>query len=403
MKIVIKTLQQETFDVDMDENDTVRKLKEKIHQVKGSEFMADWLKLIYAGKVLLDDSIIKDCKFEETRFVVVMVIKPKQPQQQSSSSSSSSTTTTTTTTTAATTETKTSETSNTTSSKSDSTVANVVDDGAKSSKESKKPETSTKTTTTTTSTTKESTATESAGTMPNINVSESTVVVGEDYERMVTQIMEMGYDRSSVERALRASFNNPDRAVEYLISGIPDFVAADAAPLAAATASSDRSSRSELSDTGSESNPFEFLRNQPMFRTMRQTVQSNPHLLNSMIQQISQNNPRLLELITQNQEAFLQMLNEPIESSVQQTTAGRGTGAAAAAASAAAVDGASEQPNPNLMNLIGTAHMTEQDKEAIDRLKALGFPEYLVIQAYFACDKNENMAANFLLSQGYDD
>nr|XP_046909349.1 LOW QUALITY PROTEIN: UV excision repair protein RAD23 homolog B-like [Dermatophagoides farinae] len=375
MKIVIKTLQQETFDVDMDENDTVRKLKEKIHQVKGSEFMADWLKLIYAGKVLLDDSIIKDCKFEETRFVVVMVIKPKQPQQQSSSSSSSSTTTTTTTTTAATTETKTSETSNTTSSK----------------------------TTTTTSTTKESTATESAGTMPNINVSESTVVVGEDYERMVTQIMEMGYDRSSVERALRASFNNPDRAVEYLISGIPDFVAADAAPLAAATASSDRSSRSELSDTGSESNPFEFLRNQPMFRTMRQTVQSNPHLLNSMIQQISQNNPRLLELITQNQEAFLQMLNEPIESSVQQTTAGRGTGAAAAAASAAAVDSASEQPNPNLMNLIGTAHMTEQDKEAIDRLKALGFPEYLVIQAYFACDKNENMAANFLLSQGYDD
>nr|XP_027199274.1 UV excision repair protein RAD23 homolog A-like [Dermatophagoides pteronyssinus] len=379
MKIIVKTLQQETFDVEMDENDTIRKLKEKIQQVKGSEYKADWLKLIYAGKVLLDDSIVKDCKFEETRFVVVMVVKPKQAQQS--------------------TKTETSETSS--SSKSDSTTPKVVDDGGKAKeikKESEKPETSSaRTTTTTTSTTKESTGSESSGALPNINISESTVVVGEDYERMVTQIMEMGYDRSSVERALRASFNNPDRAVEYLISGIPDF---DSAPLA--TSPSEQSSRSELSDTGSDSNPFEFLRNQPMFRTMRQTVQSNPHLLNSMIQQISQNNPRLLELISQNQEAFLQMLNEPIEPSAPQTT-----GSGVSAAAAAAVESAPEHPNPaeqsNLMNLIGTAHMTQQDKEAIDRLKALGFPEYLVIQAYFACDKNENMAANFLLSQGNDD
>ena len=48
------------------------------------------------------------------------------------------------------------------------------------------------------------------------------MVVGPELEATVTEICNMGFPREKVIQALRAAYNVPERAIEYLFSGIPE-------------------------------------------------------------------------------------------------------------------------------------------------------------------------------------
>ncbi|KAI9921723.1 hypothetical protein PsorP6_000283 [Peronosclerospora sorghi] len=63
---------------------------------------------------------------------------------------------------------------------------------------------------------------------------------------------------------------------------------------------------------GETAKTLEALRNHPQFDALRQLVQSNPASLPAVLQQIGAQSPELLRLINQNQDRFVQMLNEPI-------------------------------------------------------------------------------------------
>lgn len=318
MLITLKNLQQQTFQVDIDPTKTVKELKEKIHSEKGNDYPAENQRLIYAGKILTDETPVSEYNIDEKKFIVVMVSKPKAPP---------------------------------------APHTGPADPTAPPASSPKTEETQTP-------------APERTPTSSSISQAESTLLMGDEYSNMVQNIVDMGYERSQVEAALRASFNNPDRAVEYLITGIPsDPDIPDQPPTSQTPQEGERSETEE---------PLGFLRSQPQFQQMRTVVQQNPELLNTVLQQIGQSNPALLQLISQHQEEFVRMLNEPVSS---------------------AGGGAEATQNTTTTQV----PVTPQDKEAIERLKALGFPEHLVIQAYFACEKNENLAANFLLSQNLDD
>lgn len=356
MQLTLKNLQQQTFTVEIDASQTVKSLKQKIESEKGGEeYPSAHQKLIYAGKILVDDEPLTKYNIDEKKFIVVMVTKPKAAPAPTPA------------------------------------AAAPAETPAPAAAPASTP--ATPTTTPSSEPAAPATPAQDASSPPAAAGSlGGDIVVGEQLNSMIQNIMDMGYDRSQVEAALRASFNNPDRAVEYLLTGIPASAAAAPAPgpaaaLAAAAAANPvapaaGAGTEAASVPGAGENPLAFLREHEMFNQIRTVIQQNPNMLPAMLQQIGSSNPQLLQIISQNQEAFIRMINESEE--------GGGGGAEGE-------EGGEGLDQP------GVIQVSPQDKEAIERLKALGFPEHLVIQAYFACEKNENLAANFLLSQGFDD
>ncbi|NXG09572.1 RD23B protein, partial [Sakesphorus luctuosus] len=383
----------------------VKALKEKIESERGKDaFPVAGQKLIYAGKILNDETALKEYKIDEKNFVVVMVTKPKAATgatQQSNATSTVGPTSAAPTSAAAPAPAPAPVPAAPVPAPAppppapDEAACESVPASAprEEKPEEKPPEAAAAVSPSSTDST--------TGDTSRSNLFEdaiSALVTGQSYENMVTEIMSMGYEREQVIAALRASFNNPDRAVEYLLMGIPgDNQAATEPPQTASTGTSQSSQAvaaavATIPTTTSSlgGHPLEFLRNQPQFQQMRQIIQQNPSLLPALLQQIGRENPQLLQQISQHQEHFIHMLNEPVLES-RQGLSGSDDGAS----TGEVADG-------------GNAHMnyiqvTPQEKEAIERLKALGFPEGLVIQAYFACEKNENLAANFLLQQNFDE
>lgn len=164
----------------------------------------------------------------------------------------------------------------------------------------------------------------------------------------------MGFERSQIEVALRAAFFNPDRAIEYLLNGLPDTGANPEPPTSATSPPPAAAQPAQPAQTGGDEpiNLFEaaaqanqggrgsggagtgaaatrggagataagaggitnmdltYLRNSPHFQQLRQIVQQQPSMLEPILQQVAEGNPQLAQMIGLNPDQFLQLLAE---------------------------------------------------------------------------------------------
>ncbi|KAL5094403.1 hypothetical protein Trisim1_006990 [Trichoderma cf. simile WF8] len=359
MKVTFRDLKQQKFVLDVEPTDKISAVKEKISAEKGWDPKSQ--KLIYSGKILKDDDTVQSYNIEEKGFVVCMVNKPKPAPAPAAAAAPPATP----------------------APPVASTPAAPPAPVQSSTQAAAPPATPT----------------------PNRSTgTPSGLAMGSERAEAIANMEAMGFERTQIEAAMRAAFNNPDRAVEYLLTGIPESVqqtqrAASppqaAAPAAAPLDDSDAVNLFDLAaqrrggggaagQTGGALSPgaaaaqaelgnLDFLRNSPQFQQLRQVVQQSPQMLEPILQQLGAGNPQLAQLIASNPEQFLQLLGEDAEDDV---------------------------PLPPGAQAIS---VTEEERDAIERLCRLGFDRDQAIQAYFACDKNEELAANFLFDQPEDD
>jgi UV excision repair protein RAD23 len=161
-------------------------------------------------------------------------------------------------------------------------------------------------------------------------------------DEVVNNLTGMGFPEAEVRHCLRAANGNPDIAVEFLTNGIPPGM--------------QPGERSTASASGGGTGTLEALRNHPQFNDLRRLVQSNPQMLQTVLAQIGQQQPELLAEINANQEAFLQMMNEPItETSTSSTSGGAGgtSSFAPAPAGGSAAEAAMQGIPPGMMDGMG--------------------------------------------------
>lgn len=325
MKTKVKTLQGNLIDIDVADDDTVLKVKEKLVEMKPDLFALEGMKLIFSGKILADDKILlTEYSVKETDFLVAMSTK-KAP---------------------------------------------TVD--------------------------------------PNLQ-----------------RLMDMGFQKDQAVNALQAAGNNPDIAAELLMGGDDEGAAPPAAQAGAAaptpTPAPATATPATATPTPATPNTIPFPGLNAPFPAMggaaapqaggegampggtEMNLAQNPELLQAILQQVAQVNPEMLQRFQQDPQEFIQMLNNiqnMPEAERMQMLQMMGLGGGGMEGMEGMEGMGGDEQMMQLPEILQgeLPELNESEQASVVRLVELGFSQHQALEAYIACDKNENLAANFLFN-----
>ncbi|KAJ1735984.1 UV excision repair protein rad23 [Coemansia biformis] len=404
MNIKLKTLQQKEFQLEVELADTIGAVKEKIESSQG--FPAATQKLIYSGKILTDGQTIEGIGIKESEFMVVMTAKPKPGAAKPKAAEAA----------VAATPAPTAQPPAQVAAPAAQRTGSIAAGSRAEPVTPSPPARVLGSQALGTGASDEAAEATGDGAQPS-GTGSSQFLSGEEYETAISNMVEMGYAREHCVKAMRASFNNADRAVEYLLNGIPEAALAMGNNQAAAQQPQQQpqpqqqqpgnlfqQAQQQLQQQGTQAgvgeqglSQLQRLRDTPQFQQLQQLVREDPQMLSQVLTQLARQRPELVELISTHEEEFLQMLLEGMSDEEMAALTQNSEFAGMDFGSDDEGDDGSGRQDPHLIRV------TQSEKEAIDRLEGLGFAREVVIQAYMACDKNEELAANYLFDYGNED
>ena len=425
----LKTLKGDTFDLECAPDMLIGAVKEKAcADPNGAKngWEAAGMKLIYQGKVLDDGKDLASYSISENDFMVVMYTKPKKPAAAASAPTAAAPAAT---------------------APAAATTTEAAPAPAAATEAAPAPAAA-------------SPAPAPAAAQP------AARQFSPEAQAAIDNLIEMGYGKDDVEAAMVAAFMNPDRAVQYLEEGLPDAGGDDAmedegddagpTPTTWPELVNNRQFQREIGAITDQGSLQAYLGQLASADPQKLSlIQANPQafsqLLNAAaaaraggggggggapapaaaplpfgaaappgggggggggglppgLQQMLAQNPQMLEGLLQNPEMLAQLMQVPeVQQAMQNPEVMEQLGVSPEMMQAMmgglmggggmGGGGGGGGVNPVL------AQLTPEDEEAIERLMALGFPRPIVIQAFLACEKNENLAANFLFDQGGD-
>ena len=247
MKIIMKTLKQLTFEVEIpSEKSTVLDLKKAIET--SHNFDALQLKLLFSGVVLEDSKTLEEYKIQDGMTVVMMNTKVKvknsepQPSNQPQNPSPNEA---------------------------------KKDEQKEEKKEEKKPEPK-----------------------PQQQAQENK----NQFASQIASLIDMGFEKSQAEAAIKAARGQIDIAVDFLYNGIPEGINDNDNDLFMGG-----QNEGQAEEEGEEMDP---LKKTASFAKI--LCQNDPSKLTNLLQNIQQSDPDLFSLINEREEEFKNLLEQPI-------------------------------------------------------------------------------------------
>ncbi|KAH9249563.1 hypothetical protein BASA81_012736 [Batrachochytrium salamandrivorans] len=407
MKVSLKAVNGDKFEIEVPSAEaTVEQVKHAIAQSKGQGWEAGNQKLVFSGKILENAMSLEASGWKEGHFLVCMVTKPKTPAPATTATASAP---------------------------APAAAPLPVPVTPAAAPRAVNPP----------AVVQAPAVAAPAPVQPQVNPTD------------LNALKDMGFPEDEARSALVAAFGNADRAVEYLMNGIPAHLhqapRPSPSPFAPAT------------PAAVQHDNFPLLRGSPhILRRLQVCSRESPQGLSALLAELRQSNPELIQEINANKQGFLQLLREVPTSTPAQTDKmedvddeddedddmmmddahGGGGGEVSmhrfiqqlqeASPEQRAelemamglppgefqslIDTVSNLPEESLMQLAqqlmgegGGDHgmapqqhhvvqLTQEEMDAVNRLQELGFSRQACVEAYLACDKNEELAANYLFS-----
>ena len=331
MKLIIKTIKQVEYNVEIpSEKSTILELKNELGRLLG--FEPSLLKLLFNGVILDDPKTLEEYKIQENSIIIMMNSKGKPKNINPSSNN----------------------------------------EPPKQKIEEKKPE-------------------EKKPEQKNENNHQNQKE--EKYTQQMNSLLDMGFEKTQAEAAIKAARGQIDLAIEFLYNGIPEGI----------NDNLDNFNMDEGQEEGEEEGEGDDDNGQDPIKTVASVAkvlcQNNPGALAELLQSIQQTDPDLLNLLNEHEDEFKALLEQPINESDYRAFQRYGQNMGIGGEEEQHEHGAGHHEHGGGQGQIRIS-LTPEEQEAIKRLKDLGnFSEADVVQAYIACEKNEELTANYLFEQ----